>query len=80
MHEALKLKKEQFNLRFQRASGPVARTPRACASCAAIIARVKTHRRAEDAPPRSKDGLRPCPSAVLQGVVISDKQEKTRRR
>ena len=32
--EVLKLKKEQFNLRFQRATGS-SRTRRACARCAA---------------------------------------------
>ena len=32
--EGLKLKKEQFNLRFQRASGQL-RTPRGCGSFAA---------------------------------------------
>ena len=71
--EVLKLKKEQFNLRFQRATGQLENTARV-REVRRDIARLKTvrcrsaRRRVE----RTK-----MPKRSLQGVVVSDKQDKT---
>ena len=69
------LKKEQFNLRFQKATGQLEKT-----------ARVKDgpqgHRAHQDhrgAKSRRQEGLRTrtMPKRILQGTVVSDKNEKT---
>ncbi len=71
----LNLKKERFNLRFQRATGS-SRTPRACVRLAAIShASRLSQRRSAPRRPRSKG--RQMPKRTLQGVVVSDKQDKT---
>ena len=75
--EALKLKKEQFNLRFQKASGQLQDTARVRV-VRRDIARVMTRRRAEARRRQGQgQGLRLMPKRILQGVVVSDKQEKT---
>ena len=81
----LKLKKEQFNLRFQRATGQLENTSRV-REVRRDIARLKTVARQKRAP-RSvkgcgKDGGEELkriemPKRRLQGVVVSDKQSKT---
>jgi small subunit ribosomal protein S17 len=81
--EVLKLKKEHFNLRFQRASGQLENTARV-REVRRDIARLKTIARGK--PPRQKP-LRQkprrrvkrtdMPKRTLQGVVVSDKQAKT---
>ena len=73
--ELLNLKKEQFNLRFQRATGQLENTGRVT-EVRRDIARVKTHAAAED---RCGEGIKGnnMPKRVLQGVVVSDKQDKT---
>ncbi len=112
--EVLKLKKEQFNLRFQRATGQLENTSRVRV-IRRDVARLKTiaaQKRAGDAgarsesrsrraeageemsnppnrrPPRSRRPRRApsrsrrskgfeMPKRTLQGVVVSDKQDKT---
>ena len=51
--EVLTLKKEQFNLRFQRATGQLENTARVRV-VRRDIARIKTHRRARSAPARTR--------------------------
>jgi small subunit ribosomal protein S17 len=70
----LSLKKEQFNLRFQKRDRP-AREDLTRGQVRKDIARIKTI-----AAPRSggKQGLRTeMPKRILQGVVVSDKNDKT---
>ena len=73
--EALKLKKEQFNLRFQKASGQLQDTARVRV-VRRDIARVMTVAAQKRAAGEGQ-GLRLMPKRILQGVVVSDKQEKT---
>ena len=86
--EVLKLKKEQFNLRFQRATGQLENTSRV-REVRRDIARLKTvarQKRVADPKParapaaqsRSRRVKRvEMPKRTLQGVVVSDKQDKT---
>ena len=73
--EVLKLKKEQFNLRFQRATGQLENTTR--------VREVRRESPASrpscgrSAAPQELRRTERCPSACLQGVVVSDKQDKT---
>ena len=78
--EVLKLKKEQFNLRFQRATGQLENTSRV-REVRRDIARLKTivkNKRQGSpksaAPKKEEDKM---PKRTLQGVVVSDKQNKT---
>ena len=59
--ELVKLKKEQFNLRFQRATGQLENTAR-FRQLRRDIARINTVA---------------VPKRILQGVVVSDKSDKT---
>ena len=76
--QLLKLKKEQFNLRFQRASGQLENTSR-------VRTRAPRHRPLADRRAcaacrrRQKrcEGVTRMPKRVLQGVVVSDKNDKT---
>ena len=70
----LNLKKERFNLRFQRATGQLENTSR-MREARRDIARIKTIAAQKRAPRRSKG--QPMPKRTLQGVVVSDKQAKT---
>ena len=75
--EVLKLKKEHFNLRFQRASGQLENTARV-REVRRDIARLKTiarNKRPVVAARRVKRNQ--MPKRTLQGVVVSDKQAKT---
>jgi small subunit ribosomal protein S17 len=76
--ELIKLKKEQFNLRFQKASGQIDNTARV-RQVRRDIARIKTAQRAR--PGRCCCKLiwriEQMPKRVLQGVVVSDKNDKT---
>ena len=74
--EVLKLKKEQFNLRFQRATGQLENTARV-REVRRDIARLKTDRAATSAPARRRVERTKMPKRTLQGVVVSDKQSKT---
>ena len=75
--EALKLKKEQFNLRFQKASGQLQDTARVRV-VRRDIARVMTiAAREARSPPRPRASRDTMPKRILHGVVVSDKQEKT---
>ena len=75
--EVLKLKKEQFNLRFQRATGQLENTARV-REVRRDIARLKTDRAAGQARrPRRRAERIEMPKRILQGVVVSDKQSKT---
>ena len=71
--EVLKLKKEQFNLRFQRATGQVENTAR-IRQIRRDIARLKT---VAVAAGRREVGETRMPKRILQGVVVSDKNDKT---
>ena len=75
--QLVKLKKEQFNLRFQRASGQLENTSRV-REVRRDIARIKTvqaqKRNGQD---RGLEGIETMPKRVLQGVVVSDKNTKT---
>ena len=73
--EALKLKKEQFNLRFQKASGQLQDTARVRV-VRRDIARVM-HPSPRRSAPRRRPRTKLMPKRILQGVVVSDKQEKT---
>ena len=73
--ELLKLKKEQFNLRFQQASGQLEKTAR-MRSVRRDIARVKTI--LSKGQKKRKIRRKPMPKRVLQGVVTSSKGEKNR--
>ena len=72
--QLLALKKEQFNLRFQRATGQLENTARV-REVRKDIARVRTLTRQK---PADSEGLGDrMPKRVLQGVVVTDKQDKT---
>ena len=73
--ELLNLKKEQFNLRFQRATGQLENTAR-------VTRGPQGHRPHQDAAApedRCGEGLKEnnMPKRILQGVVVSDKKDKT---
>ena len=70
----LNLKKERFNLRFQRATGQLENTSR-LQEARRDIARIKT----VAAPVARQEEVRgrTMPKRQLQGVVVSDKQAKT---
>ena len=70
----LNLKKERFNLRFQRATGQLENTSR-MREARRDIARIKTIAAAA-ARKEEVRGLN-MPKRTLQGVVVSDKQAKT---
>ena len=75
--QLVKLKKEQFNLRFQRASGQLENTSRV-REVRRDIARIKTvqaQKRNGAGSARVEDQA--MPKRVLQGVVVSDKNTKT---
>ena len=78
----LKLKKEQFNLRFQRATGQLENTARV-REVRRDIARIKTiaaqQRSGRENQPRYAElkERNDMPKRTLQGVVVSDKQAKT---
>ena len=72
--EVLKLKKEQFNLRFQRATGQIENTARV-REVRRDIARIKTVARAEDARAARVKRIK-MPKRILQGVVVSDKRRQ----
>ena len=77
--EALRLKKEQFNLRFQRATGQLENTSRV-REVRRDIARIKTiaaQKRARGPANRRVSEDFKMPKRTLQGVVVSDKQDKT---
>ena len=77
--QLVKLKKEQFNLRFQRASGQLENTAR-IRLIRRDIARVKTVGERQARWQRQKRRVREneiMPKRVLQGVVVSDKNDKT---
>ena len=75
--EALKLKRERFNLRFQKASGQLQDTARVRV-VRRDIARVMTVAAQKPPPPRPRPRTEDTmPKRILQGVVVSDKQEKT---
>ena len=75
--ELLKLKKEQFNLRFQKASGQIDNTARV-RQVRRDIARIKTaQRHALSLHQRIDWSFEPMPKRILQGVVVSDKNDKT---
>ena len=74
--ELLKLKKEQFNLRFQRATGQLENTSRVRV-VRRDIARIKTvaqEKRAADEVEVRRDRM---PKRMLQGTVVSNTQKKT---
>ena len=73
--EVLKLKKEQFNLRFQRATGQLENTSRV-REVRRDIARIKTVAAQKRAAQQVGRGYE-MPKRTLQGVVVSDKQDKT---
>ena len=75
--ELMKLKKEQFNLRFQRATGQLENTG-ARAHRPPRYRAHQDHRDAEarDRRSRSKE-ICEMPKRMLQGTVVSDKQDKT---
>ena len=72
--ELIGLKKEQFNLRFQRATQQLENTARV-RKVRRDIARIKTVLREKRAAQRSKE--RQMPKRILQGTVVSDKNDKT---
>ena len=73
----LKLKKEQFNLRFQRATGQLENTSRV-REVRRDIARLKTiAQQKRSRPQEALKGEDQMPKRMLQGVVVSDKQDKT---
>ena len=74
--EVLKLKKEQFNLRFQRATGQLENTSRV-REVRRDIARLKTIARQKRAGAAEEVRGSKMPKRMLQGVVVSDKQDKT---
>ena len=74
MQEVLNLKKEQFNLRFQRATGQLENTARVRV-VRRDIARAEDARRPEARRARSRNQI--CRSEYSSGIVVSDKQEKT---
>ena len=74
--EVLKLKKEQFNLRFQRATGQLENTARV-RQVRRDIARIKTVAAQKRARRAKRSRGFEMPKRMLQGVVVSDKQDKT---
>ena len=70
----LNLKKERFNLRFQRATGQLENTSR-LREARRDIARIKTI--AAQAAREEEVRGQIMPKRTLQGVVVSDKQAKT---
>ncbi len=74
--ELVKLKKEQFNLRFQRATGQLENTARV-RQVRRDIARIKTVARQKRAARARRSKERFDAEATLQGIVVSDKQDKT---
>ena len=72
--ELASLKKEQFNLRFQKATGQLEKTARV-RQVRRDIARIKTIAAEKARPRRHKD--KNMPKRILQGTVVSDKNEKT---
>ena len=68
------LKKEQFNLRFQKATGQLEKTARV-KEVRRDIARIKTIARRKSR--RQEVRTRTMPKRILQGTVVSDKNEKT---
>ena len=76
--QLLDLKKEQFNLRFQKATGQLENTARV-REVRRDIARIKTVLGALPSRPRQARAKErePVPRRVLQGTVVSDKQDKT---
>ena len=66
------LRKEAFNLRFQKAGGQLREDRPACARCAATS---PASRRCWARRPPGKE--QDMPKRVLQGVVVSDKMDKT---
>ncbi len=74
--ELVKLKKEQFNLRFQKATGQIENTARV-RQVRRDIARIRTlrSREARVRAPRRED--QDMPKRVMQGVVVCDKKDKT---
>ena len=73
--ELIKLKKESFNLRFQKASGQLENTARV-RFVRRNIARVKTVI-AEKAANSTQQWRKIMPKRILQGVVTSNANEKT---
>src|SRR6185312_13814019 len=73
-----KLKKEQFNLRFQKANGQLENSGRVRAVRKEIarLETVMTEKRASASAKASTDD-KVMPKRVLQGVVVSDKNAKT---
>ena len=74
--QLVKLKKEQFNLRFQRANGQLEKTGRVRV-VRKEIARIETVLTEQRRKRRLKDKEEVMPKRVLQGVVVSDKNAKT---
>ena len=74
--ELMKLKKEQFNLRFQRATGQLENTGRV-RDVRRDIARIKTIAAAEARGRKGEVRRSVMPKRMLQGTVVSDKQDKT---
>ena len=68
------LQKEQFNLRFQQATGQLENTARV-RQVRRDIARIKTM--LGEQAPRRRRGADDMPKRILQGVVVSDKIDKT---
>ena len=90
--EVLKLKKEQFNLRFQRATGQLENTVararraprhradedgRAQKRAGADAGEAKARSRSQGERSRKEGRGIEMPKRTLQGVVVSDKQDKT---
>ena len=72
--ELTALKKEHFNLRFRKASGQLENTARVRAGAA----RHRAHQDpAERFGARGVVGVAGMPKRILQGVVVSDKMDKT---
>ncbi len=71
-----KLKKEQFNLRFQQATGQLEKSSR-INEVRKDIARIKTIARQKAAEAKAEVGKNNMPKRIRQGVVVSDKNEKT---
>ena len=71
--QLLQLKKEQFNLRFQKATGQLENTARV-REVRRDIARIKTILAAQR---RARPEGAAMPRRVMQGTVVSDKSDKT---
>jgi len=72
------LKKEQFNLRFQRATGQLENTSRVRVVRRDIAPHQKRLRSRSAPRNRSRSKEAEVPKRTLQGIVVSDKQAKTR--